>query len=85
VRNEPRTHFDFASQILGARLLFSELKLMQETGMAKITPPLKMANATIDPKKIDVKMICKMSLSAPERLFNFKPRFLPDHFQRFFD
>lgn len=85
VRNKPRVHVDFASQILSTELLLLELSMLHEIELIEVTPPLRVANTHISHREINLKTIYNMSLGAPSRLFDLKPKFLLSHFNRFFN
>jgi hypothetical protein len=65
-------------------LLLKHLKNLQKFHLLKVTPELKTTSNTLFPTSIDVAKCYKMSIAWAEG-FEYKPKFLYDHFVRFFN
>jgi peptidoglycan/xylan/chitin deacetylase (PgdA/CDA1 family) len=64
-------------------LLLRHLTTLQKFHLLKVTPELKTTNNTLNPTSIDVAKWYKLSIKWAEG-FECKPKFLYDHFIRFF-
>jgi hypothetical protein len=65
-------------------LLLKHLSILQKLHLLKITPELKTTNKTLFPTSIDVAKCYKMGIRWAEG-FEHKPKFLYNHFIRFFE
>jgi hypothetical protein len=64
-------------------LLLKHLKTLQKFHILKVTPELRTTNKILYPKTMDVLRYYKMSIKWAEG-FEYKPKFLYNHFVRFF-
>jgi len=65
-------------------LLLRHLKTLQKIHLLEVTPKLKTTENTLCPTSADVEKCYKMSIKWAEG-FEYKPKFLYDHFIRFFE
>ena len=64
-------------------VLLRHLSTLQKLHLLKITPELRTTNKTLCPTSLDIEKCYKMSIKWAEG-FEYKPKFLHDHFIRFF-
>ena len=79
-----RTNLDTASKYQKFDLLLRHLSTLQKLKLLEVTPELKTTNKTLCPLSRDVTKCYKMSVFWAEG-FGYKPKFLNDHFFRFFE
>lgn len=64
--------------------LLRHLETLQKIRLLKVTPELKTANTNVGPTSIDAAKCYKMSIVWAEG-FGYKPKFIYNHFRRFFE
>lgn len=80
----PRSLTDIISKYHRFDLLLRHLATLQKLHLLKVTPELKTTNKTLYPASIDVEKCYKLSINWAEG-FGYKPRFIYNHFIRFFE
>jgi len=78
-----RSPTDIMSKYHRFDLLLRHLATLQKFNLLKVTPELKTTNKTLYPTPIDVRKYYELSIKWAEG-FEYKPRFIYDHFLRFF-
>lgn len=78
-----RSPADVLSKYRRFDLLLRHLTTLQKMHLLKVTPELKTTNKTLCPTSIDVAKCYKLSIKWAEG-FEYKPKFLYDHFIQFF-
>jgi peptidoglycan/xylan/chitin deacetylase (PgdA/CDA1 family) len=79
-----RTNIESESKYQKFDLLLRHLSTLRRLKLLEVTPELKIANKTIYPVSKDVTKFYKLSVFWAEG-FGYKPKFLIDHFCRFFE
>ena len=80
----PRSHAEVISKYRRFDLLLRHLTNLQKLRLLKITPELKRTNKTLCQASINVAKLYNFSIKWAEG-FEYKPKFLYNHFVRFFD
>ncbi len=84
VQPPARSSVDTISKYHRFDLLLRHLSTLQKFHFLKVTPELKKTNKTLNPTSIDVEKYYKFSIKWAEG-FEYKPRFIYNHFIRFFE
>jgi len=79
-----RSSVEVASILHRFDLLLRHLRTLQKINLLKVTPALKTANKTLCPTLMDAEKCYELSIKWAEG-YGYKPKFLHDHFIRFFD
>lgn len=82
-----RPSSEFQSLFRGFELFLMRTKSIEKTGLIDMVPNLRMANEDFSPK-ITASVIEKVYQSSvwwPEHVFNYKPKHIRNHFQKFFN
>ena len=80
-----RSH-EVTSELLSRlNLLLKRIKNAQKMNLIQITPNLEKSNRKLTPEKESVNKCFYSALEWPTRKFGYRPRFLYDHFEKFFE
>jgi peptidoglycan/xylan/chitin deacetylase (PgdA/CDA1 family) len=79
-----RSPEDIKSKYYRFERLLKQLSTLQKFHLLKVTPELKTANKILHPNLVDLENCYKFSINWAEG-FEYKPRFLHEHFKRFFE
>lgn len=79
-----RSLFYLRGRLALLELLFFGLRRLEQAGALEVTPPLKQATDRLNPADVNVKKIYSVSMWAARKFFHYEPKFLYDHFVKFF-
>ena len=80
----PRTSSEFKSRMQSLNLFLEQARRVERTGLIKVTSDLKNADANLTVSRKQVEDIFEFSMRWPRRVFKYEPRYLRNHFLKFF-